>query len=60
MTVDYSLIKEDETNNAVLEVIHRRRSTRLFNEKDISDETLNTILQAGLRAPFAAQFCTIV
>jgi len=65
VTVDYSLIKEDDViessnDNAVLDIIHRRRSTRLFKEKNISDETLNSILQAGLRAPFAAQFCTII
>ena len=46
--------------NDVFEIIHNRRSIRKFLDKSISDEVLTKILEAGFRAPFAAQLCSIV
>ena len=39
----------------IFEIINNRRSIRHFTDKPISDATLETILEAGIRAPFAAQ-----
>ncbi|MHA2226859.1 MAG: nitroreductase family protein [Candidatus Hodarchaeales archaeon] len=44
----------------IFEIIHNRRSIRKFLDKEISDEVLKMILQAGIRAPFAGQFYSIV
>jgi nitroreductase len=46
--------------NDIFEIIHNRRSIRKFLDRPISDEVLTTILEAGFRAPFAAQLCSIV
>lgn len=39
--------------NDVIKAIKQRRSTRKYTEQQISDESLNTILEAGLYAPTA-------
>jgi nitroreductase len=44
----------------IFTIIHNRRSIRQFLDKPISKETLNQILTAGFRAPFAAQLCSLV
>ena len=53
-------MSKSDHNRVVFDIIHNRRSIRKFLEKDITDETLNTLLEAGIRAPFAAQLCTII
>jgi len=52
-----------ETNPIVtdiFQIINDRRSIRTFLDKPISDDVLNKIIEAGLKAPFAAQLCSIV
>ena len=44
----------------IFKVMHQRRSIRKFSEREISKEDLEKILEAGLRAPFAAQLCSVV
>jgi nitroreductase len=44
----------------LFQVIQNRRSMRLFLKKPIPEEVLDDILQAGFRAPFAAQLCSVV
>ena len=39
------------TTNSVIDVIHNRRSTRRFSSYQISDEQLNTLLDAAIWAP---------
>ena len=51
--------KRTESPN-LFEIIQNRRSLRLFLKKPIPDEVLKDILQAGFRAPFAAQLCSVV
>ncbi len=51
--------QEGYTQN-LFKIIHNRRSIRLFLDKPISDEVLEQILTAGLRAPFAAQLCSVI
>ncbi|MFX1285890.1 MAG: nitroreductase family protein [Promethearchaeota archaeon] len=44
----------------IFKIIHNRRSIRKFTDKAISDEVLETLLKAGVRAPFAAQLYSII
>ncbi|MHA1531109.1 MAG: nitroreductase family protein, partial [Candidatus Heimdallarchaeota archaeon] len=44
----------------LFKVMHDRRSIRKFLDKDISDDIIEKILSAGIRAPFAYQSCSIV
>ncbi|MHA1909527.1 MAG: nitroreductase family protein [Candidatus Thorarchaeota archaeon] len=44
----------------IFQLMHNRRSIRTFLDKPVPDEVLSMILEAGLRAPFAAQLCSIV
>ena len=44
----------------LFKVIHDRRSIRKFLDKEVSDEVIEKILSAGIRAPFAYQSCSIV
>ncbi|MFX1565713.1 MAG: nitroreductase family protein [Promethearchaeota archaeon] len=46
--------------NEIFTIIHNRRSIRQFLDQPVSDDTLNQILTAGFRAPFAAQLCSVV
>jgi nitroreductase len=47
-------------SNIVFDVINNRRSIREFLDKDIPDEILSKILEAGMRAPFSGQLCSVV
>lgn len=51
--------KQFETRD-IFEIIHNRRSIRKFLDKDIPDDVVKGILEAGIRAPFAAQLYSIV
>ncbi len=42
------------------QLFHNRRSIRKFLDKPITDDVLFKILNAGIRAPFAAQLCSMV
>lgn len=44
----------------IFEIINNRRSMRWFLDKPVADEVLETILKAGMRAPFASQLCSVV
>ncbi len=44
----------------IFTIIHNRRSIRHFLNKPVTDETLEKILEAGIRAPFAAQLYSII
>ncbi len=44
----------------IFEIIENRRSMRWFLQKPVSDEVLSKVLEAGIRAPFASQLCSIV
>jgi nitroreductase len=44
----------------VFRIINNRRSIRSFLEKSVSDDVLSQVLEAGMRAPFAAQLCSVV
>ncbi|MHA2097780.1 MAG: nitroreductase family protein [Candidatus Kariarchaeaceae archaeon] len=44
----------------IFEIMHNRRSIRKFLDKEIPDEVVQGILEAGIRAPFAAQLYSIV
>ncbi len=50
------------TNTAkdIFQIIHNRRSIRTFLDKKIHEEDLAKILEAGMRAPFAAQLCSVI
>ncbi|TFG96582.1 hypothetical protein E4H12_10725 [Candidatus Thorarchaeota archaeon] len=47
-------------SNKVLEIINNRRSIREYLDQQVSDEVLTQILEAGFRAPFAAQLCSVI
>ncbi len=49
-----------EPSYDLFEIINNRRSIRKFTEKPVSDDILDRILEAGIRAPFAAQLYSIV
>jgi len=51
---------DHSTSKIVLRVIHNRRSIREFIDKPVSKEVLLQILEAGFRAPFAAQMCSVI
>ncbi|MHA2432930.1 MAG: nitroreductase family protein [Candidatus Thorarchaeota archaeon] len=44
----------------VFSIIYNRRSGRSFLDKEVSDDVLSEVLKAGMRAPFAAQLCSLV
>jgi len=44
----------------IFQIMHERRSIRSFLDKPVSKEVLDKILEAGFRAPFAAQLCSVV
>jgi nitroreductase len=44
----------------IFEIINNRRSMRWFLDKPITDEVLSRVLEAGMRAPFASQLCSVV
>lgn len=47
-------------SNIVLDTINNRRSIREYLDKPVIDEVLSQILEAGFRAPFAAQLCSVI
>ena len=51
--------KTSDKNN-LNDIIHNRRSLRLFLDKPISNQVLEEIFEAGFRAPFAAQLCSVI
>jgi len=51
---------EIKIEHDLFKVIHDRRSIRKFLDKEVSDEVIDKILSAGIRAPFAYQSCSIV
>jgi nitroreductase len=53
-------MKDKSTSDIVLQVIHNRRSIREYLNKPVSDTLLKQILEAGFRAPFAAQLCSVI
>ena len=44
----------------IFDIIHNRRSIRKFLDKDVPDDVLEDILNAGIRAPFAAQLYSVI
>ena len=54
------MLKNQKTSSDLFRIINNRRSIRKFIEKPITDEILNQILEAGIKAPFAAQLYSIV
>jgi nitroreductase len=44
----------------IFEIIRERRSIRKFTDAAVSEDILEKIVQAGFRAPFAYQICSIV
>jgi len=48
------------TENIVLDIINNRRSIREYLNRPVPDEILTQILEAGFRAPFAAQLCSVI
>ncbi|MGY5864150.1 MAG: nitroreductase family protein [Candidatus Thorarchaeota archaeon] len=47
-------------DNIVLDTIKNRRSIREYLDKPVTDDVLSQILEAGFRAPFAAQLCSVI
>ena len=54
------MLSKNKSSKDLFEVINTRRSIRKFTDEPITTETLNQILEAGIKAPFAAQLYTIV
>ncbi|MFX0124560.1 MAG: nitroreductase family protein [Candidatus Hodarchaeota archaeon] len=54
------MISKNKPNPDLFDIINNRRSIRKFTDKLITDEILNQILEAGIKAPFAAQLYSIV
>lgn len=49
-----------DTSSNMFKIINNRRSIRKFTEKPITNDVLENILRAGIRAPFAAQLYSII
>lgn len=56
----YPKERDPQFVSELIELMHNRRSVRKFLDKPVSDEVLFKILNAGIRAPFAAQLCSMV
>ncbi len=52
----------DQNSNpkSIFNIIHNRRSIRKFLDKPVSENILKQIFEAGFRAPFAAQLCSLI
>lgn len=48
------------TKNPILEAMLRRKSIRAFTDEDPTWETIETVVEAGQRAPFAAQLGSVL
>jgi nitroreductase len=57
---DYPKERDPQFISELIDLMHSRRSVRKFLDKPVSDEVLFKILNAGIRAPFAAQLCSMV
>lgn len=51
---------EKVVESDIFKLINNRRSIRKFIDKEVPDETIKKILEAGFRAPFASQICSVV
>ncbi|MHA1739492.1 MAG: nitroreductase family protein, partial [Candidatus Heimdallarchaeota archaeon] len=51
---------EKVVESDIFKIINNRRSIRKFIDKDIPDEVIRKVLEAGFRAPFASQVCSVV
>jgi nitroreductase len=60
MNGDEMSLLDQESRHDIFKVIHNRRSLRKFTDKPINDDVLKKLLNAGIRAPFAAQMYSIV
>lgn len=47
-------------NQAILETLMARASTRAYTDQMPSEETIATIVRAGQQAPFAMQLCSVI
>jgi len=47
-------------SSEVFRIINNRRSIRSFLDRVVSEDALSQVLEAGMRAPFAAQLCSVV
>ncbi len=47
-------------SSEVFRIINNRRSTRSYLDRMVSEDKLSYVLGAGMRAPFAAQLCSVV
>ncbi len=47
-------------SSEVFKIINKRRSIRSFLRREISGDVLLQVLEAGMRAPFAAQLCSVI
>ncbi|MFW9850810.1 MAG: nitroreductase family protein [Candidatus Thorarchaeota archaeon] len=48
------------TTKDIFRILHNRRSIRTFLDSQIHEEDFAKILKAGMRAPFAAQLCSVI
>jgi nitroreductase len=46
--------------NPVIETMLNRRSVRKYTDQKPTDETIQTVVQAGQQAPFASQLCSLL
>lgn len=51
---------DQSESNCVLDIIKNRRSIREYLDRPVTKEILTQILEAGFRAPFAAQLCSVI
>ena len=56
----YPKKRDPQFISELIDLMHNRRSVRKFLDKPVNDEILFKILNAGIRAPFAAQLCSMV
>ena len=54
------MANQKKPSTDLFDVINNRKSIRKFVDNPITDEVLNQILEAGIKAPFAAQLYSIV
>lgn len=47
-------------HNPTIDAMMSRRSVRKFTSQKLDDEILETIVRAGLQAPFAGQLCSLI
>lgn len=47
-------------NNPIIEIMLNRKSIRQYKPEMPSDETIQSVVQAGQQAPFASQLCSLL